>query len=469
MKQSQRKIFQTFSMLLIAVAAFLFAYFYEYVGGKQRDEKKEKSELLFTSFNPEKIVRISIKKLDSPVPLVISKKENDYHIEQPAETKAERTSVESLFNEIKNIKKKDTFSDNAISLAEVIPNPPLIEVIIEQKDTSSLHFKVGKQNSFNNQYYVKIDGNDAIFLAENGIFSAFDKSLFSLREKTLFQVEKDKIKSFECVKDNNLIWKVDHDNEWKLSVPESGKADSDTIQSIINSFSDIKAIEFASETSDQKKEFGLDTPLLILKAFTDQKTITLNLGKNNDSFYAASDSGPIIKIEESVFKDLDKSLFDVRDKTILGLKTNDIYKIIITDSSKNKSEEIIIQKDDSTTENTSWKIIHPKQDKAIEWKVNAITYLLSDVQTKEFLTPDPQIDYGFTAPKYTISAFAKEGTLLGQLLIGNTSSHEHHHEIVYVKANGKNIVFAIEKTLITSIPNSADELIEKTDVEKKSG
>ena len=91
-------------MLLIALAAFLFAYFYEYVGGKQREEEKEKSELLFTSFNAEKIIRISIKKFDSPIPLVISKKENDYHIEQPVQTKAERTSVESMFNEIKNIK-----------------------------------------------------------------------------------------------------------------------------------------------------------------------------------------------------------------------------------------------------------------------------------------------------------------------------------------------------------------------------
>lgn len=240
---------------------------------------------------------------------------------------------------------------------------------------------------------------------------------------------------------------------WQLTKPVEAKADSATIDGIAADLRNLEIQRTFAADNDLSK-YGLATPAARIE-FQDAKGArhTIQLGDKDfsgDSVYALIDGSTPQKVDllaSSVLDDAEKSVNDLRDRSILDLNGAPITALTLHDSSGTVSLK---------KAQAGWEITEPHSALADS---EAADSLVSSLSTDKFTgvaseTPSDLSKYGLAHPDVTLDATVKDGKQL-QLALSKKGANYYGHDL------GRPIVFTLDSTIYSSFDKNFFDLRDK--------
>ncbi|NJL97901.1 MAG: DUF4340 domain-containing protein [Synechococcaceae cyanobacterium SM2_3_2] len=193
------------------------------------------------------------------------------------------------------------------------------------------------------------------------------------------------------------------DPDWLVVEPVNTNADDFTVRALLRSAADLKATA-EIEGDPTLSDFGLDPAVESLTlTLADGSTQTLQLGDpdfDQTGLYAMTDSGRVVTIASGERSALAPTLFQIRDKELLSIRSDRLESIEIAQS----DQVIELNYDDDR-----WQIISPELLPADETVVSALVSPLTSLQAASFVAEtqaDESIDLaelGLENPSVTVT------------------------------------------------------------------
>ncbi|HMK37487.1 MAG TPA: DUF4340 domain-containing protein [Desulfomonilaceae bacterium] len=122
---------------------------------------------------------------------------------------------------------------------------------------------------------------------------------------------------------------------WVLTAPVKAKGDGAAVGSLVQSATDAKSEKVILEKDVKWDEYGLDKPEFTVTLFTkDDKQTELSFGAANPaktSYYARVDDQPrLLLVADTLKNSLNKTPFDLRDKSVLTMPPEDVDQVVIS-------------------------------------------------------------------------------------------------------------------------------------------
>ncbi len=241
---------------------------------------------------------------------------------------------------------------------------------------------------------------------------------------------------------------------WNILEPVKAKSDESEVDSLLNTLKTAKHSRVVDEAPKDLSAFGLKDPKL---------TLTLGLKEGKDTSILVGDTSPIgsslyIKLNDKPAvllssvsrKDLNKSIYDLRDKTILDFSTGTISKINI----ERENIKIGFEKKEN-----NWTVqsgdLNSKAEKS------EVDNLLSSIDVgkiKSFDSEDPKdlTKFALDNPSIKVTLTEKDNSKSHILLVGSNKE-----DIYYAKRESTKNVFALETTLIDKFPKDPLKFLSK--------
>lgn len=110
------------------------------------------------------------------------------------------------------------FTPDEISRSDTGLDKPDYTISVSYKDGTEKTYKIGAYNSFNNNYYFAVEGDDSIYMIPAGLNSSFNYTFLKLASfDTLPTLAETDIKSYDIVKDGQTVNITDSDLLKKLT------------------------------------------------------------------------------------------------------------------------------------------------------------------------------------------------------------------------------------------------------------
>ncbi len=271
------------------------------------------------------------------------------------------------------------------------------------------------------------------------------------------------------------------ETEWEIIVPRPLEADSDEINRLANSASNLQREVVVDQNAADLAKFGLDPAktTLSLRA-KNGKQYKIGFGNNNptgnSTYSALSGSRTVFLVASSAASTFDKKLDDLRNHTVLAFEPPQAQTLNISSS----KGDLSLVKDS----NDQWWFDAVHGVAADSPQIRGILNALSFGRVKEFLSGDPQ-DYanlGFEKPLVAVSLTYGKNKAIKNLLIGTEKSklrkkdgkksgpesskasgeaEEASSEIYLAKDASRSDLFWVEKDLVEKLLKSRDDLRQK--------
>jgi hypothetical protein len=241
---------------------------------------------------------------------------------------------------------------------------------------------------------------------------------------------------------------------WKVVDPVKAKSDEDEVDNLLNTLKNAKHSRVVDEAPTDLSSFGLKDPKLTLTLGLKEKNNTsILLGEDSpigSSLYIKLSDKPAVLLSSVARKDLTKSLYDLRDKTILGFSKGSITKINVERENikmgfEKKENNWIVKSGELNSKGESSEVIN----------------LLSSIDVgkiKSFEEEDPKdlALFGLDKPEIKITLSEKDDAKSHVLLIGSIKGDTH-----YAKTEGSKNVFALETALVAKFPKDPLDFLSK--------
>lgn len=280
--------------------------------------------------------------------------------------------------------------------------------------------------------------------------------------KRLFQFSEDAIEQITLTRTDEAITLHKQEDVWTLLVPVADSVDEPTVNSMLSGLADAERAQTITEKSSNDEEFGLDAPELIVTVTVreeeQEQEYTLSLGSktptSSDYYARVGETPAVITVSSSLKTNLDKTLYDVRDKTILDLIPEQVKhaEFSITQAETGLSETIRLSQTNET-----WEITSPKVFKADTTKMNTLLSSMTAAKIAEFVEETPQdlAQYGLDQPGRRLSLVVGDDDTQKILLLGRQDDENNG---VYAKHAVAENVFLVPAHLLENFPNSVNDL-----------
>jgi len=243
------------------------------------------------------------------------------------------------------------------------------------------------------------------------------------KQELVLNIDKDRVVELRFLPAQIHVKK--QQNQWKIVAPVQADADLSLIDDLLDSFSRLKRGRLVSDNRNDFKKFGLDPYLSALVVTSrDQTSDTLFLGDPNlDStrvFFRRSGSNKVFLVATSLKNHVASSLYQLRDKSVLRFKADQIQQVII----RKHNKRFNCVKDSSQ----QWWLEQPIQALADEDKIDdMLTRLQSSKVTRfEAETANKLQRYGLDDPWLTVSLFDSSRKNPKTLAIGSKNGDQYH-------------------------------------------
>jgi len=299
-----------------------------------------------------------------------------------------------------------------------------------------------------------------VLLALSGLFYFFEqkvteKEVAEEAKRRLFSFEASEVTSFEISKGETVIAVKKGSEGWLIEKPIIAYADQTAVDEMLSHTvkAKIDGVLFDEAPTDKLKEMGLEPPYISISLKTGSGSVSLALGDRgptqNVSFALLSNDKRVLRVHADVRSEVDKTLYDLRDKTAAAIDP----KVL-------KQVEILWEGGKAIS------ILHPQENvwdtegvpsgKTDQTKLLAFLYSVKEAKAKAFIDDNPKDLglYGLTNPRLKIK-FIDNKNLLQTLLVGDKDKKLRG---LYVKRGGDRNVFLLEEDFLDNIPEEARDL-----------
>ena len=215
---------------------------------------------------------------------------------------------------------------------------PTLVVTVKRKDGKSDELLVGDDTPNGSGSYAKLPNDARVFTISSMVKSTFDKRPEDLRDKRLMVFDQDKLTRVELQAKGQFVeFGKDAQNEWQILKPRPLRADSSSVNALVDKLRDAKMDVTATE--DAAKGFAAGTRVAAATVTDAGGTHTLEVRKDKDKNYFAKGSSVegMYKIAADVGDALDKGLDDFRNKKLFDFGFSDPSKVDVKGASYTKS------------------------------------------------------------------------------------------------------------------------------------
>jgi hypothetical protein len=271
----------------------------------------------------------------------------------------------------------------------------------------------------------------------------------------IFQLSKDAIEAVAITRGAEVIKLAKDPQEgWMLVEPVRAKADQHTVDEVLDGLVEGKRERVVAEQATDLGEFGLKEPSLVVEAtLKDVATPTvLQIGARTptfSSYYAREgNQAKVLMVPTSVQTKFDKTVFNLRDKTVLALEQAQVKRVEVHQGEQHIAAE--------SAGEQGWKLVAPLETKADKTKISDLLNAIQGVKVKEFVEETPQdlTPYGLHLPRWRLVVFLGDERAEKSLLLGTEDSAKGG---IYAKRGAMDNVFLIEGKLVEKLPKDANE------------
>lgn len=234
-----------------------------------------------------------------------------------------------------------------------------------------------------------------------GVFQAEKEELAAKEsEEKLFPFDPEAVTSLSLHRLGEETIELEKGPEgWRIVSPLSAPADELEVQKILRDLGWARQLRHIQDEGDMKP-FGLEKPLLKVEARTAEgETAHLAVGLRNtfDSTYFVSRApGQVVTANSLVKTTLEKTVFDLREKKVIPLKTGDVEGIEIEGE---KRVALALQEG-------IWQMLAPHEGRADEKETKSLLRTLIDIRASGFPAREEK-DLG--DPTFRLTLTPKEG------------------------------------------------------------
>lgn len=438
-------------VLLIAMAATYFLFFDEPV--EERNSKPTISETYELAQEDISKVRFSYADKAYQSITIIKNDEGSWQITLPFNANADLSKVNTVLDDFLNKRIRQT-----LVVSEYDPygleNPTITVQLWKHDDSNLKTFLIGKKG-VNYSVYIKEQSEQHIFIIESSALDDLAISATDIRSRSVITFNPDSITEIEFQKPEPFTC-VKKGVSWQMTKPLSVNADSDDIRYILTELQTMQVSSFELDgepVESSLPKYGLDKPRIHITLKDATKSYGLAIGSvvshstepqniDKKSVYVQSiHQGGIYTVDDNIFKLLNKTLFDLRDKRIIDFQRSDVTRIEIQ-RGRETIEGIRRQKD-------LWEIQGNKKIIADSQAVSDLIYGVDSLEAVAYITNSTKnvAVYGLGKPllivKFTIRDDEKPVELhIGDFAKGNT---------VYAKTNKSDQISLVKRDLIDKI------------------
>jgi hypothetical protein len=261
--------------------------------------------------------------------------------------------------------------------------------------------------------------------------------------KQIFQFKQDDIAQITLNRAGETLTFEKRGDDWVMTQPLSTKADESTLDAIARNVATSQVERKLSAAADKLATYGLSEPKVSLTVkLKSGEQHRLRLGDkdfNGSNVYALiDDSQEVALVPNYLFESADKSLFDLRDKTVLDVEQSEVNTLEL----KTSTGQFLL-----TKRGDDWQLQQPRQLPADSGEVNSILSQLSFAKMTEVVAEEAQDlkAYGLDDPTITARLRTEKG---GEqmLMLGKKEGEQY-----YGKTNARSAVFKVGGDLRTKL------------------
>jgi len=306
-----------------------------------------------------------------------------------------------------------------------------------------------------------------IILVGIGFFYFWDTERIEKREaaeeaaQKLLVHEKDNIGQIRVERETETIAAKKEGENWVLTSPLDTDGDKTAWDSMARTLGNADKQRTIKSASAELANYGLSEPeLKVTVADLDGASPeTILFGKKTPTgsqtyITLSSATDEVYTVYNSVKTTADKSLFDLRDKTVLAMEPDEVQRVDVTVGDSHFQM--------TRTGEREWQISEPMQARADRSKIRSFVTKIKNGKIKEFIDeePDDLAQYGLVEPATRLVFWIGEAGAESQwsskgLILGSTSSVSGQ---LYAKRQGQSNVFAVAPSILSDMPATPDSV-----------
>ena len=398
----------------------------------------------------------------------------NWQLESPFQSDADSEKVNQMLDDMLNKRVKQTLEVTELTQYG-LDTPSITLSLWTEKASPATTFFIGKK-AINFSVYAKERSEAHIFLIESSALNDLTKAPTDLRDQSVIKFNAETVSNIQfshrdkdSTSGSSTINCEKRLDTWHVTYPIEAKAD---VQEIENLLSELRALQVSTFEADNAaanvaarlEKSGLDTPRIQVKLTDGNNTYALDIGSVVPSengtqehvYVKAVPQEAIYTVSDDIYKLLNKSVFDLRDKRVIDFQRTDTTRIAISIRRKQDRETTVCTKNYDNT----WELQTPTgKVKADAKAVDDLLFGVDSLEATAFIDdPDKNLaSYGLAPPSIEV-AFTQRGQEKPAVLrIGDYTEDG----TVYVKAEQSNQVAGIKRPLIDKIALGAAWLRDK--------
>lgn len=399
-------------------------------------------------------------------------KENEgmWMITSPFVADADLSKVNTVLDDFVNKRVRQTLDVSEYDQYG-LANPTITVQLWKHNDNNPMTFLVGKKG-VNYSVYIKEQSEQHIFIIESSALDDLAISTTDIRDRSVISFNSDSITEIEYQMPE-LFTCVKKGVSWQITKPTSLAADSDDIRFMLSELQTMQVSTFELDGEAVKfslEKYGLDSPRIHITLKDADKSYGLAVGStvahatdqqntDKENVYVQSiHQGGIYTVADEIFKLLNKTLFDLRNKRILDFQRGDVTKFDIH-RGKEKIEGLRLQKDRWEIQSKNDKTTDAQAVSADLQAVSDLIYGIDSLEAAAYITNSTKnlVQYGLNEPQFIVKITIRENEKAIELHFG----HFAKDETVYVKTNTSDQIVLVKRDFIDMISNGVSWLRDK--------
>ena len=283
------------------------------------------------------------------------------------------------------------------------------------------------------------------------------------QEELLLHFDSDQVTGLELTTAAGTVRATRADGGGSIVAPVATTADGTAIDSLVDRLESGRRERLIVEAAADLAPFGLLEPVArVTLELSSGESKTLAVGGDTpvgaNVYVTAGDAGTVHSALAGLKDALDKSLFDLRDKSVLVFDEGAVRRV---DLSRGPFRAVL-EASSGNDEELQWNATSPFDGRADGDTVDDILSALHTAEATAFVVDaEPSTEqlaqYGLSEPTATIAMRTEDDASHG-LLIGASAADDAGY---YAMRTGGTSVFVVEADLLDNLPSSADRLRNK--------
>jgi hypothetical protein len=270
------------------------------------------------------------------------------------------------------------------------------------------------------------------------------------KSKKLLSIEEDQIQKVTVLRPGETLVFEREGDLWRILEPVKAQGDKYAVKNLVSAAASAKSERDIADAGGLS-DYGLAAPRLtvIVRSKTGQSD-TLSIGDTNpigsSVFVRKPGKTDVHLTGTALLTALNKSLFDLRDRTALPFEKDDVGRIEIRRGAMN----LVIEK-----EKDAWELKSPVLGKAGKSAVDAMLNKVKYAEAKKIVeeTPARLQKYGLQFPSLTLTLTVGTNQSRKKLLIGAGEG-----ALYYAMDEARPAVFTVDSSLVNELKKGADDL-----------